>query len=78
MENNLFLCDMLIHNINILRDCNERLQTKADISDALCAVDAAIDEVSTDRVKEMLHTAKDLLTYYHFLVDLISIDKPKI
>ena len=78
MENNLFLCDMLIHNINILRDCNERLQTKADISDGICAIEEAMDETSSDRTREMLHTAKDLLMHYHFLVDLISIDKPKI
>lgn len=77
MGKDLFLCDLLVHNINLMRDCNERLQVKADISDGLCAIDMAIDEVSTERVKEMLHTAKDLISNYHFLVDLMAIDKPK-
>lgn len=78
MKEEMFLSDLLIHNILLARDYEELMRTKADISDGLCAIDLAISEVCTDRVKEMLYTAKDLLTSYHFLLDMMAVDKPKI
>ena len=78
MKEDLFLSELLIHNIILARDYEELMRIKADISDGLCAIDMATSEVCTDRVKEMLHTAKELLTSYHFLLDMMAIDKPKI
>ena len=78
MDKDLFLCDLLVHNIKLMRSGDEVMREKANIADGLCAIELAMNEVCTDRVNEMLHTLKESLINYHFLIDLIAIDKPKI
>lgn len=70
--NDLFLSDTLVHNIRLCRESDQFLEYKADIADALCGVTIAMDEVSTPRVKKLLAIAKDVLTTYHFYVDLMA------
>ena len=78
MDKDLYLCDLLVHNIKFMRSGDEVMREKANISDGLCAIELAMNEVCTDRVNEMLYTLKESLLNYHFLIDLIAIDKPKI
>lgn len=68
----LYLSELLLHNIKLCRESDQFLEYKADIADALCGVTIAMDEVTTPRVKKLLEIARDVITTHHFYVDLMA------
>ena len=72
----LYLSELLVHNIRLCRDSDQFLEYKADIADALCDVTTAMDEVTTQRIKKLLEIARDVITTHHFYVDLMAEIKP--
>lgn len=72
----LYLSELLVHNIKLCRESDQFLEYKADIADALCGVTIAMDEVTTPRIKKLLEIARDVITTHHFYVDLMAEVKP--
>ena len=68
----LYLSELLIHNIKLCRENDTFECHKAEIADALCGVTIAMDEVTTPRVKKLLEIARDVITTHHFYVDLMA------
>lgn len=74
--NELYLSELLVHNIRLCRDSDQFLEYKADIADALCGVTTAMDEVTNPRIKKLLEIARDVITTHHFYIDLMAEVKP--
>ena len=72
----LYLSELLVHNIRLCRDSDQFLEYKADIADALCGVTTAMDEVTNPRIKKLLEIARDVITTHHFYIDLMAEVKP--
>jgi hypothetical protein len=72
----LYLSDLLVHNIRLCRDNDQFVSYKADIADALCGITIAMDEITTPRVKHLLEIARDVITTHHFYIDLMAEVKP--
>ena len=72
----LYLSELLVHNIRLCRESDQFLEYKADIADALCGVTTAMDEVTTPRIKKLLEIARDVITTHHFYIDLMADVKP--
>lgn len=68
----LYLSDLLVHNIKLCRENDTFESHKADIADALCGVTIAMDEVTTPRVQKLLEIARSVITTHHFYVDLMA------
>ena len=72
----LYLSELLVHNIKLCRESDQFLEYKADIADALCGVTTAMDEVTTPRTQKLLEIARDVITTHHFYIDLMAEVKP--
>ena len=72
----LYLSELLVHNIKLCRESDQFLEYKADIADALCGVTTAMDEVTNPRIKKLLEIARDVITTHHFYIDLMAEVKP--
>ena len=72
----LYLGELLVHNIRLCRENDTFESYKADIADALCGVTTAMDEVTNPRTKKLLEIARDVITTHHFYVDLMAEVKP--
>lgn len=70
--NGLYLSDGLVRNIKLCREGNMYQFYKESVADGLCGIELAIDEVETPRTKKLLQAAKDAITTFHYLVDLMS------
>lgn len=68
----LYLSELLVHNIKLCRESDQFLEYKADIADALCGVTTAMDEVTTPRTQKLLEIARDVITTHHFYIDLMA------
>lgn len=75
-EKQLYLSDLLVHNINLLRNDEKYLLGElAQIANGLCGIELAKNEIGNGRVIELLKEAKDILTTYHFLISILSEEK---
>ena len=72
----LYISELLAHNIKLCRENNQFTSYKEDVADALCGVTIAMDEVTTPRTKKLLEIARDVITSYHFYVDLMAEVEP--
>jgi hypothetical protein len=70
--NELYISELLSHNIKLCRENDQFESYKADIADALCGVTIAMDEVTNPRTKKLLEIARDVITTHHFYVDLMA------